>query len=120
MDIGYILIITLTGMLVVFLALILLVFCMWALGQTAGRVHKKPKAVTVSEAPSTPIVPVASPSVQTGISEQTIAAISAAVSCAMEGDQPFAIQSITRVPVANKDGRLAWRLAGITDNTQPF
>lgn len=119
MDIGYILIITLTGMLVVFLALILLVFCMWILGQTAGRVHKKPKAAAVPEAP-TPIAPVASPAVQTGIPEQTIAAISAAVSCAMEGDQPFAIQSITRVPVANKDGRLAWRLAGITDNTQPF
>ncbi len=48
----------------------------------------------------------------------SVAAISAAVACAMDTDQPVAIKSIRKADTVTN--RSVWRLAGITENTRPF
>ena len=56
---------------------------------------------------------------ESGISDDVVAAITAAISCLMTQDgvtKPFAVRSIKRaVSVQN-----AWRFVGIMDNTQSF
>ena len=50
--------------------------------------------------------------------KRQVAAISAAVACAMDTDQPVAIKSIRKADTVTN--RSVWRLAGITENTRPF
>lgn len=113
------------GIIVVFVILILLVFLCFVLSRLAGGkkdnkteekktvVQPAPKAEPVKSAPA----PIAAPVVETGISGEVVAAISAAVACMMGSDKPFTVRSIKK---RTRDARPAWNAAGIAENTRPF
>lgn len=65
---------------------------------------------------SPPAAP-AQPIVQQGVSDEVVAAISAAITM-FEGDSPVRICSISRKKTASN--RNAWSYAALTENTRPF
>lgn len=118
-----------SGLLVVFGVLCILVFLCFVLGQIfkaiGNRKAEKETAVkkTVSEPkPSAPVAKAAAPAaapapvVERGIPNEVVAAIGAAVACMMGPDQHFAVRSVKRA----KGARPVWNVAGIADNTRPF
>lgn len=128
-DWGFSLSVVFTGLVVVFVVLLLLVgFCILSGKIFTSLDNKKkskaeleiiggsdgPTAIFLASKETAP--PEAEPEVEEGISDETVAAISAAISVIMtnEGNnQPFAVKSIKRT----KDARPAWKTAGIQENT---
>ena len=126
------LIVLLTGLVVVFAALIVLTFVIKGYGAlissvTAARKKKKAEAQAAKKAaqdatvkPATPVVkkaaaPVAAPAVQEGIPGEVIAAIAAAVDYTY-GAGTHTIRAVRRVP----QNRSAWGSAGLAESTRPF
>ncbi len=110
------------GLGVVFAVLLVLVFLCWVLSKVMGGVVKsdKPQA-DKKEAPKAkktpaPQVQKTAPVVEDGISNEVVAAISAAVACMMGAGKPFAIRSVKRA----RGARPVWSAAGIAENTRPF
>lgn len=117
-------IITLTGILVVFLILAILIFFFWLLGTIFKGVDKalKNKAEAKKKAAEAAVVKpvVAEPQpvaeeVDYTDDEEIVAVISAAIAAYTE--QGFTIKSIRK---RNTRVRSAWSTAGITENTRPF
>ena len=98
--------VVLTGFVVVFAMLILLIFIIKIYGaiiqkaQNAGKKSKEKKAETVAETPA-PVV----------------AVISAAVATMYGSSEKARIKSIKK---SSDGGRSAWAKAGVLDNTRPF
>lgn len=118
-------IITLTGILVVFLILALLIFFFWLLGTLFKAVDKskkkKQEAAAAAKAQEAvqkvveePVVEEASEVEDDG---ELIAVISAAIA-AYTDDEGFTIKSVRKHD--GKRARSAWSAAGITENTRPF
>ena len=119
----------LTGFVVVFLALVILVFLFWAFGRIMDNINgaNRPEP---AERPAEPVPPAppkapaaSAPRVvefaADGVSDDVIAAITAAVSAilAEEGDgKSYVVRSVKRV----RSNRRAWAKAGIEENTRPF
>lgn len=114
--------VVLVGLVVVFAVLLILVAICWAMGKIFSAVTGGKNGGTQtgkkSEAAPTPAVKkeAASPIVEEGISDEIVAAISAAVACMMGSGKPFALKSVRRA----KETRRAWSAAGIAENTRPF
>ena len=112
--------VVLTGFVVVFAMLILLIFIIKIYGaiiqkaQNAGKKSKEKKAETVAETPA----PVAVAPAQTdGVSDEVVAVISAAVATMYGSSEKARIKSIKK---SSDGGRSAWAKAGVLDNTRPF
>ena len=117
-----------SGLLVVFSALVVIIAFIWVMGKVMRAAENKKKFAEKPAAPKAPAAPApavkapvaAAPVEETdGISDEVVAAISAAISAVMlaQGNtKPFAIRSIKRV----KESRNAWNAAGVADNTRPF
>lgn len=120
----------LSGFLVTFIALVLLILVVTVFGKimtaVTGRKGKASGAGTPapSKAPAKPAAsaPQAAVKSEDGIPGEVIAVISAAVAAMMDGSgKGFAIKSIKRAPRAGaKEGRPAWSMAGIQQNTAGF
>ena len=119
-DWGFTMAVVLTGMVVVFVALILLVLIIYLFGKLMDsllhrevpKAEKPPKPAPV---PKPQVVEVASQ----GLSDEVIAAITGAISAilAEEGDgKSYVVRSIKRV----RKNRHAWGKAGIEESTRPF
>lgn len=120
--------VVLTGFVVVFAMLILLIFIIKIYGaiiqkaQDAGKKSKEKKAETVAETPApvvaAPVVaaPVA-PAQTDGVSDEVVAVISAAVATMYGSSEKARIKSIKK---SSDGGRSAWAKAGVLDNTRPF
>ncbi len=121
-------IITVTGVLVVFFILALLIFLFWGMGQIFKTLDKKKAAKLEAEkaakaaeaAKKAESAPVAEEVSDEDYSDddEIIAVISAAIAAYSEQDgKSYEIRSIRR-----KDSRTrsAWSLAGIGENTRPF
>ncbi len=121
-------IITITGLLMVFVILALLIFIFWAMGKFFMTLDKKKAAKLEAEkaakaaeaAKKAEAAPAAAPEIEEEISDddEIIAVISAAIAAYSEQDgKQYEIRSIRR-----KDSRTrsAWSLAGIGENTRPF
>ncbi len=116
-DWGFTMAVVLTGLVVVFAALVLLVFVIWLFGKimttvgaSGSKAEKKKNAKS-----AVPVVEVASD----GLTDEVVAAIMAAVSAVLaeEGDEkPYVIKSIKRV----RKNRFAWGKAAAVENTRPF
>ncbi|MBO1679459.1 OadG family protein [Bittarella massiliensis (ex Durand et al. 2017)] len=111
--------VTITGLVVVFAALAFLTFCIWLMGKLLSSLTKPkqpaaPKTETKPAAPA-PKAPAPVANASAGIPGEVVAAISAAVA-SMMGGKPFAVRSIKR----KKQTRPAWGAAGIVENTRPF
>ena len=118
-------IITVTGILVVFFILALLIFLFWGMGQIFKALDKKKAAKleaakaaeAAKQAESAPVVEEESDEDYSD-DDEIIAVISAAIAAYSEQDgKSYEIRSIRR-----KDSRTrsAWSLAGIGENTRPF
>lgn len=124
------LIVLLTGLVVVFAALIVLTFVIKGYGMiitsiTSGSKKKKAEAQAakkaVEQAAAKPAAPAvkpaapAAPAVQEGIPGEVIAAIAAAVDYTY-GAGTHTIRAVRRVP----QNRSAWGSAGLAESTRPF
>ncbi len=110
----------LSGIVIVFAALILFVIIFWLFGKIFGRkkkAEKKQKAIVteVQAQPKKAPVPVQAAQAPAG-EEEIVAAITAAI-MAFTGSGNFTIRRITR---AQQSGRPVWAHAGIVENTRPF
>lgn len=123
-DWGFSLSVVLVGLVVVFSVLMLLVALCWIIGRffkmAANRKKnssEKPKPTPVEVKKPEPAKAVAAPKVQSGISGEVIAAISAAV--AMMSDETGSVLKIKSVK-RSKGARSVWNSAGVLENTRPF
>jgi sodium pump decarboxylase gamma subunit len=118
--------VVLTGFVVVFAVLILLIFIIKIYSaivqavQNAGK--KKKEKITETAAPSKTVsVPAAkaaptAPAIQNGVTDEVVAVISAAVATMYGSPEKVKIKSIKK----SNSGRSAWANAGLLDNTRPF
>lgn len=117
-------ILTVTGLLVVFLILAILIFFFWLMGTIfrsidKSRAEKKAlEEAAKTEAPA-PAVEEAGEVVEEADDEELVAVISAAIA-AYEGDGGFTITSIKRRDAGSKNTRSAWSLAGLGGNMRQF
>lgn len=119
--------VVLTGFVVVFAMLILLIFIIKIYSaivqkaQSAGsnsKKGKKNKDEKPAEKPATAPAPVVTASAATdGISDEVVAVISAAVATMYGSSEKARIKSIKK---SSDGGRSAWAKAGVLDNTRPF
>lgn len=119
-------IITLTGILVVFLILAILIFVFWLMGtifttidkNKAKKAEAAKAAAAVEAAKNTPAVEEVAAVEEDDADDEIIAVISAAIAAYSEQDgKSYEIRSIKR---KDNKTRSAWSLAGIGDNTRPF
>lgn len=119
--------VVLTGFVVVFAMLILLIFIIKIYSaivqkaQSAGsnsKKGKKNKDEKPAEKPAAAPDPVVTASAATdGISDEVVAVISAAVATMYGSSEKARIKSIKK---SSDGGRSAWAKAGVLDNTRPF
>lgn len=119
--------VVLTGFVVVFAMLILLIFIIKIYSaivqkaQSAGsnsKKGKKNKDEKPAEKPAAASAPVVTASAATdGISDEVVAVISAAVATMYGSSEKARIKSIKK---SSDGGRSAWAKAGVLDNTRPF
>lgn len=124
MNWGEVLSVVVVGVVVVFLALIILICAVKIMGlifQIVGG-SKKNKVTTkeTNEPAKNTAAPIMDANASTdGISGDIVAAITAAIACVLSSEgntKPFTVKSIKRVSGA----RNPWNMAGIVENTRPF
>lgn len=120
-------ILALTGILVVFLILAILIFFFWLMG-TIFKAIDKSKAEKKATAEATAKTDVPAPVVEAAETaessaeedeEELIAVISAAIA-AYEGEGNFTIRSVKRRGDKNPQARSAWSMAGLGGNMRRF
>ena len=109
-----------TGLVVVFCALVVLVFIVALFGKDFEAFQNKPKPSAPAAPPAPKAAPPAAPAakapmkIEQGIGDETVAAIVAAIT-AMTGGKAV-IRSVKR----SREARSNWAQAGVVQNTQPF
>lgn len=120
MEMSYVIAVVITGLVVVFLGLVLLIAFITLVGKIFEKIDKA-KAANAAEALPAPVIQ-AAPAVQVaaGDGDEIIAVISAAVAMMSAADgKPYRIRSVK--PAAGKgSSRSAWAAAGLRDYTDPF
>lgn len=112
-----------TGLVVVFIILILLVFILWALGKVMNIKIKPKESEKAAAAPAPAAVPVPAPAnaPEEEYEEddgEIIAVIAAAVAAYGEAEgKQYKIASVRR---KEKAVRSSWGAAGVAENTRPF
>lgn len=114
--------VVITGMVVVFIGLILLVLLVMLYGKIFDAVNRKKEekknaeAVKVETKPAEN-VPVVPPAIEEGIEEEVVAVIAAAVEAmSAQSGKKLKLKSVKTV----KPQRNPWAAAGIAENTRPF
>lgn len=119
-------IITVTGILVVFFILAILIFLFWLMGTVFQNVDKSKKAkAEAAKAAAAKAAPAPTPAAVEEVAEEDednddeiMAVISAAIAAyAEEEGTSYTIRDVKR---RDKRARSAWSLAGIGENTRPF
>ena len=111
-------IITLTGILVVFFILAILIFLFWALGKTFQTIDKNRAAKAEAPAPAAAPATVEEIVEEDDNDDEIMAVISAAIAAyAEEEGTSYTIRDVKK---RDKRARSAWSLAGIGENTRPF
>ncbi len=118
-------IITVTGILVVFFILAILIFLFWLMGTIFQNIDKNKKTkAEAAKAASAKAAPAPAPVVEEVVDEEEdnddeiMAVISAAIAAyAEEEGTAYTIRDVKR---CDKRARSAWSLAGIGENTRPF
>lgn len=118
--------VVITGLVVVFIGLILLILLVSIYGKifdvinsrAARKAEEAKKAAEAAKAVAKPEpVKVAAPVVEDGIEEETVAVIMAAISAMSSAEgKKLVLKSVKTA----KPQRPAWSTAGIIDNTRPF
>lgn len=119
-------IITVTGILVVFFILAILIFLFWLMGTIFQNIDKSKKAkAEAAKAAAAKAAPAPAPAAVEEVAEEDednddeiMAVISAAIAAyAEEEGTSYTIRDVKR---RDKRARSAWSLAGIGENTRPF
>ncbi len=118
-------IITITGILVVFFILAILIFLFWLMGTVFQNIDKSKKAkaeaakaAAAAAAPAPAPAPVEEAAEEVDDDDEIMAVISAAIAAyAEEEGTSYTIRDVKR---RDKRARSAWSLAGIGENTRPF
>ncbi len=118
MNLGYDVIVTLSGMVLVFMILVLLMAIITLEGKIFDAMNGKKadaKAVPKNDAkPAAPVKPAAAapaPQVEAGIPGDVVAAIMAAITAM--GNGKYVLKAVRR-------GNNSWGKAGVSDTTAPF
>lgn len=120
--------VVLTGFIIVFLMLILLIFIIKIYSsivtavQNAGTKSKKKnvkqdQTITKTEVTAAPVIASETQTLEDGVSDEVVAVISAAVAAMYDSPSKARIKSIKK---SSNGGRSAWANAGVLDNTRPF
>ena len=123
METSYVFTVVVTGLVVVFIGLIILIAFVWLMGKLFDYLKaskdNKEKAAVKTEKPVAPAPVAASsvPEVEDGISDEVVAVIAAAVA-AMTGSS-CAVKSIKRSG-GKASRRTAWGAQGINESTRVF
>lgn len=119
MEWGYVGAVVVSGLVIVFVALILLIFMVWLMGKIFAAVKgtaRQPEAAVKSTVQAAPAIPAASGS----DNDEVIAVIAAAVAAmAEESGTALQIKSITPLR-RKKTGRSAWATAAAAESTRSF
>lgn len=124
MTSSYVASVVITGMVVVFLALFLLIGFFIALGKIFGEKKKKsqPKVEevkpVVTETKVEMTVAQEAPVIEDGIEEEVVAVITAAI--AAMSAQTGKKMKLVGIKTTSRNVRPAWAQAGLVDNTRPF
>lgn len=123
MNLEYVSSVVITGITVVFIALILLVLILYVFGfisnmKTKSANKKKAiKSADKTDDKATAGIKMTAPIIDDGIEEEIVAVISAAIAAMSEkSGKKLMLKSIK----ASKPQRSAWAAAGLIDNTRPF
>lgn len=122
MEGSYVLAVVLTGLIVVFIALVVLIAFVWLMGKifesiNSSKSKKKDDGKKTEAAPIKAVQPAApAMDIEEGISDEIVAVIAAAVA-SMSGN--FAIKSVRKAsPKTSR--RSAWGTQGIAESTRVF
>lgn len=120
--------VVITGIVVVFIGLIILILCVSVYGKIFDSINKKKAAAQKAEleakakeaaakASAAPAPAPAAPTVEDGIEEEIVAVITAAIAAmGASSGKKLALRSISTA----KGSRNAWAAAGVAENTRPF
>ena len=113
MDLGFDVVVTITGIVLVFLILVLLMAIITLEGKIFDSMNAKKKAAkTAAQAPAAPVQQAApAPQVEEGIPGDVVAAIMAAIHAM--GNGKYTLKAVRR-------GKNGWGKAGVNDTTAPF
>lgn len=124
-DLSNMAVVTITGLLIVFSALVLLIFIIGLFGKTVGASGKKNKTKAVKAAPEKKLAPKAAmpapaaKAVPAAGNDDIIAVIAAAVAVYGESEgKTYAVRNVRRA--AAQSGRSAWASAGVMENNRSF
>lgn len=122
MNLEYVASVVITGLVVVFIGLIILILFVWLMGKLFEGLHnrkKKQKSAPEAVKPAAPAAPSVSapPVVEDGIGDEVVAVIAAAISAMSEqSGKKLVLKSVRSA----KPQRNHWAVAGLQDNTRPF
>lgn len=125
MEMSYVIAVVITGLVVVFLGLVLLIAFISAIGAIFKKIDQKKAAAKAAEAaeksaeaPKAAVQPAAAAS--SSDSDEVIAVISAAVAMMSAADgTSYRIKSV-KAAAQNGPSRSAWAMAGLRETTNPF
>ncbi len=124
MELSYVFAVVITGLVVVFLGLVLLIAFISIIGKIFASIDKRKKdaaetavkAVPKADAPAK----AAAPAVQASEDDEIIAVISAAVAMMGEAEgKAYRVKSV-KAAAGNSSSRNAWAAAGLRESTNPF
>jgi len=121
---NYVWAVVITGLAVVFLALVILIAFVWLMGKIFS-IGSNKKKITPEPAKTVP-VPVKAAPVQPSVvnntdNDEVIAVIAAAVAAMGQADgKNYKVKSVRAVSNNNRASRSAWSMAGLQHNTAPF
>lgn len=124
MDLAFAFSVIFTGIVIVFLVLVVLIAVMMIMGRVLGSHTDTPaggasgKEAPRAAAPAAPSPVIKKMEVEEGIGDEIVAVIAAAIA-ALTGGAGKAV-SIRRAKQGRASGRSSWSLAGLQENTQPF
>lgn len=121
MDMSYVVAVVITGLVVVFLGLILLIAFITAIGAIFKKIDQnKAAAKAEAHAPAAPKASVQPAAVSSSDDDEVIAVISAAVAMMSAADgTSYRIKSV-KAAAQNGSSRSAWAMAGLRETTNPF
>ena len=120
---NYVWAVVITGLAVVFLALVILIAIVWLMGKifSIGSGKKKISAEQKKTIVPAKTVPVKTATVNTADNDEVIAVIAAAVAAMGQADgKTYKVKSVRAVKNNNSASRSAWTMAGLQHNTAPF
>lgn len=130
MDLGFTIAVVITGIVVVFVVLTILVMLCTSMGAFFSTENQAPQETipspVVTKTEVAPPSPAPTPVVEDGISNEVVAAISASIAVIMgEENATYRIASVQKAGqqtnITDKRAtRTAWSNAGYVENTKPF